>query len=72
MADNGPARDIPAQPIGRIRVTEDIAPPTPEDATAAPEASGWSLAGVGIGALLVLLMVGAMVIILWAIFQARM
>lgn len=70
MAENSPARDSSAQPIGRIRVEEDLAPPA-EEATVATEASSWSLAGIGIGLLLVLLMVGAMVIILWAVFQTR-
>ena len=70
MADSNSARETPAQPIGRIRVADDSAPP-PEDATATAEASSWSLAGVGVGVLLILLMVGAMVIILWAVFQAR-
>jgi hypothetical protein len=71
MADSNSARETPAQPIGRIRVAEDIAPPPPEDATATAAASSWSLAGVGIGVLLILLMIGAMVIILWAVFQTR-
>ena len=70
MADGSPARETPAQPIGRIRVADDSAPPPPEEAATA-EAGGWSLAGIGIGVLLVLVMVGAMVIILWAVFQAR-
>ena len=69
MADSGATQDAPSQPIGRIAVAEDIAPPAPEEATAAAEESGWSLVGIGIGFLLILLMIGAMAIILWAVFQ---
>jgi hypothetical protein len=69
MADSGATQDAPSQPIGRIRVAEDIAPPASEETTAAAEANSWSPIGIGIGILLVLLMIGAMVIILWAAFQ---
>lgn len=71
MADSGATRDAPAQPIGRIRSVDDDAPTAPPDAAPAAEEAGWSLAGVGLGVLLVLLMIGAMVVILWAVFQTR-
>jgi hypothetical protein len=71
MADNGAPRDAPAQPIGRIRSVDDDAPSTPAAAARTAEETGWSLAGIGLGVLLVLLMIGAMVIILWAVFQTR-
>jgi hypothetical protein len=71
MADNGATRDAPSQPIGRIRNVDDVAPSLPAEVAQATDDTGWSLAGVGIGLLLVGLMIGAMVIILWAVFQSR-
>lgn len=71
MADSGATRDAPAQPIGRIRSADDNAPSAPTDVAQATEDAGWSLAGIGLGVLLILLMIGAMIVILWAVFQTR-
>lgn len=63
MADEDVAHEPPSGQIGQIRLN-----PAPDDAS---EGSGWSVGGVALAVLLMAVMVGALVIILWAIFQAR-
>ena len=70
MADDGATREPLAAPIGRVRLLEPSAP-APEAAPDDPGETGWSPAGAGIALLMLLIMVGALVIILWAAFQTR-
>ena len=71
MADDGATREPPGAPIGRVRIADPGASPTPEAAPVDPADTGWSATGVGIAILMVLIMIGALVIILWAAFQTR-
>ena len=71
MANEGTAHESSPGPIGRVRLDDPPASATPEAGSpGVASESGWSLAGVGLALVLVLVMVGALVIILWAIFQA--
>lgn len=72
MADDGAAHEPASGPIGRVRI-EDPPAVIPQEAGSAaePEESGWSVAGVGLALLLAIVMIGALIIILWATFQAR-
>ena len=72
MANEDAAREPIAGPIGRVRLDDtpgDVA--VPIGAASDTEESGWSVAGVGLALLLAAIMVGALIIILWATFQAR-
>lgn len=71
MADDSARREPPPAPIGRVRLAEPSAPSSPDGAADDPDGNGWSPAGVGLALLMILIMVGALVIILWAAFQTR-
>ena len=72
MANNGAAHKSPSEPIGRVRL-DDSPAASQIDAAAPgePDDNGWTVAGVGLAVLLAILMIGALIIILWATFQAR-
>ncbi len=72
MVDGGAAHDPPAESIGRIRMAEDDAPLSADPAGDTPEGNGWSPVGIGLAVLVVLIMIGALVVILWAAFQTRL
>jgi hypothetical protein len=72
MANDGAAHEPPAEPIGRVRLDDPpVSGATGAGTSVGAEGSGWSVAGVGLALLLALVMVGAMIIILWATFQTR-
>ena len=63
--------DPSSAPIGRVRLDDATTGPSDVGASGHREESGWSLAGVGLAVLIIAVMIGALVIILWATFQTR-
>lgn len=71
MTSDREAPAPPAAPIGRVRFADVDAAEVPDRPFDDARTSGWSVAGAGVALLVLLLMIGALVIILWAAFQTR-
>lgn len=72
MADDNVTRETTEAPIGRVRVADPAAVTPPDAAPDEQPLPGWSASGVGVALLVLLIMIGALVIILWAAFQTRL
>lgn len=72
MAGDDVTREPPEAPIGRVRLADPDALPPPDATPGDPSGNGWSASGVGVALLVLLVMIGALVIILWAAFQTRL